>query len=67
MLKDSTMRLRVIGLIIVVGFAILATPLAAAAQPAGKMPRLGVIMQGIPPSEAGDELDRTGISVLWLA
>ena len=31
--------------------------LAAEAQPAGKMPRIGVIMQGIPPSEAGDELD----------
>ena len=31
--------------------------LAAAAQPAGKMPRIGVIMQGIPPGEAGDELD----------
>lgn len=51
------MRLRAIGLIIIVGLAILATPLAAEAQPAGRMPRIGVIMQGIPPGEAGDELD----------
>jgi putative ABC transport system substrate-binding protein len=57
MLKDSTMRLRVIGLIIVVGLAILTTPLAAEAQPAGKMPRIGVIVPGVPPGASGDELD----------
>jgi putative ABC transport system substrate-binding protein len=31
--------------------------LAADAQPAGKVPRIGVIMQGVSPGEAGDELD----------
>jgi putative ABC transport system substrate-binding protein len=35
----------------------LMAPLAAEAQPAGKVPHIGVIMQGIPPGEAGDELD----------
>jgi putative tryptophan/tyrosine transport system substrate-binding protein len=51
------MTRRTVGLLIIFALAFLVVPLAAAAQPAGKMPRIGVIMQGAPPGEAGDELD----------
>jgi putative ABC transport system substrate-binding protein len=48
MLKDSTMRLRAIPLIVIVGLAILSAPVATEAQPAGKIPRLGVLALGLP-------------------
>jgi putative tryptophan/tyrosine transport system substrate-binding protein len=38
-------------------FGLLMASLLAEAQPAGKVPRLGVLMQGVPPGAPGDELD----------
>jgi putative ABC transport system substrate-binding protein len=38
-----------IGCIVTLTLSMLAVPLAADAQPAGKMPRLGVLTPGIPP------------------
>jgi putative ABC transport system substrate-binding protein len=37
--------------------SLLAVLLAANAQPAGKVPRIGVIVQGVSPGASGDELD----------
>ena len=37
--------------------SVLATPLAANAQPAGGIPRLGVLYSGAPPGEPGGPLD----------
>ena len=48
---------RTVGCILTLTLSLLAALLAAHAQPAGKVPRIGVIMPGIPPGEAGDELD----------
>jgi ABC-type uncharacterized transport system substrate-binding protein len=48
---------RAVGCILTLTLSLLAALLAAHAQPAGKVPRIGVIMQGISPGEAGDELD----------
>jgi putative tryptophan/tyrosine transport system substrate-binding protein len=46
-----------IGLLLTLALGLLVVPLAADAQPAGKMPRIGVLMQGVPPGASGDELD----------
>jgi hypothetical protein len=43
MLKDSTMRLRAIPLIVIVALAILVAPFVAVAQPAGKVPTIGFV------------------------
>jgi ABC-type uncharacterized transport system substrate-binding protein len=48
---------RTIGLLVTFILGLLVAPLAAHAQPAGKVPRIGVIVPGVPPGEAGDELD----------
>jgi putative ABC transport system substrate-binding protein len=42
------MRLSAIGLILTFALGILTVPLAAEAQPAGKIPRVGVLMLGLP-------------------
>jgi putative tryptophan/tyrosine transport system substrate-binding protein len=44
------MKLRCIALLVIVVFALLAVPLAAEAQPAGKLPRIGILSGGAPGS-----------------
>ena len=51
------MWFRAVGCILTLTLSLLMALLAAHAQPLGKIPRIGVIMQGTPPGEAGDELD----------
>ena len=51
------MWFRAVGCILTLTLSLLTALLAADAQLAGKVPRIGVIMQGAPPGEAGDELD----------
>jgi hypothetical protein len=46
-----------VGFILTLTLSLLMTLLAAYAQPAGKVPRIGVIMQEFPPGAAGDEFD----------
>jgi putative tryptophan/tyrosine transport system substrate-binding protein len=55
--QEAIMTRRTVGLLAIFALAFLVMPLAAAAQPAGKVPRIGVIMQGVPPGASGDELD----------
>jgi hypothetical protein len=52
-----TMWFRAVGCILTLTLSLLTALLAAHAQPIGKMPRIGVSMQGDPPGAAGDELD----------
>ena len=47
-----------VGCIVALILSLLAMPLAAQAQPAGKMPRVGVLAPGLPPGEPGRGLDR---------
>ena len=47
-----------IGCLVTLILSLLAAPLAAQAQPAEKMPRLGVLVPGVPPGEPGGWLDR---------
>ena len=56
----------VIGRIVTLTLSLCVALLAAEAQPAGKMPRIGVIMPGVPPGASGDELDgfRQGLRAL---
>ena len=56
-LEEMTMWCRAVGCILTLTLSLLMALLAADAQPTGKVPRIGVIMQGVPPGEAGDELD----------
>ena len=42
-----------IGCMVTLTLSLLAAPLAATAQPAGKMPRIGVLASGIPPGQPG--------------
>ena len=51
------MWFRAVGRILTLTLSLLTALLAVEAQPAEKVPRIGVIMQGVPPGEAGDELD----------
>jgi len=46
------------GCIVMLTLGVLAAPLATQAQPVGKMPRIGVLAQGLPPGEPGRGLDR---------
>ena len=46
-----------IGYIVTLTLSMFVALLAADAQPARKMPRIGVIMPGVPPGVSGDELD----------
>src|SRR5262245_22972032 len=46
-----------IGCVVTLTPSLLVAPLAAEAQPAGTMPRIGVIVPGVPPRASGDELD----------
>jgi putative ABC transport system substrate-binding protein len=46
------------GCLVTLILSLLATPLAAEAQPAGQMPRVGVLVPGVPPGEPGGWLDR---------
>lgn len=48
---------RAVGCIVTLTLSLLTVLLAANAQPVGKVPRIGVIMQGVSPGESGDELD----------
>jgi putative ABC transport system substrate-binding protein len=52
-----TMWCRAVGFILTLTLSLLAALLAAEAQPTGTVPRIGVIMQGVPPGASGDELD----------
>src|SRR6266849_2443061 len=53
-----TMWCSAVGCIVLLTLSLLAAPLAAEAQPAGKMPRIGVLRPGPPPEEPGRGLDR---------
>ena len=46
------MRLKTVGVIVTLTLSILAAPLAAGAQPRAKVPRVGWLASGFPPSEA---------------
>jgi len=46
-----------IKLVMTLALGLLMASILAEAQPAGKVPRIGVLMQGIPPGTPGDELD----------
>jgi ABC-type sugar transport system substrate-binding protein len=52
-MEEAPMMRRTIGLLITLALGFLVAPLAANAQPAEKVPRIGVIMQGVPPSASG--------------
>jgi putative ABC transport system substrate-binding protein len=52
-----TMWFRAGRCILTLTLSLLTALLAAEAQTAEKIPRIGVLMQGTPPGEAGDELD----------
>jgi putative ABC transport system substrate-binding protein len=56
--QEAIMTRRTIGLIVIFTLAFLVAPLAAEAQPAGQMPRVGVLVPGAPPGEPGGWLDR---------
>jgi putative ABC transport system substrate-binding protein len=45
-------RLKTVGVIVTIILSILAAPLAAGAQPRAKVPRIGWLASGFPPSEA---------------
>src|SRR2546426_682740 len=47
-----------VGCIVVLTLSLLAAPLAAQAPPVGKIPRLGVLVPGVPPGGPGTGLDR---------
>jgi len=47
-----------VGFIVTLILSMLAAPLAADAQPAGKIPRIGVLRAGVPPGEPGRGADR---------
>ena len=49
---------RTLGCIVTLILSLLAVPLAAHAQPAVKVPRLGVLVPGVPPGEPGGVFDR---------
>ena len=51
----------VIGCIVTLLLSLLAAPLATDAQPPRKMPRLGVLVPGVPPRTSGDVLAGTGL------
>ena len=51
------MSRRTMALLITLALGFLMASLLAEAQPAGKVPRIGVLMQGVPPGAPGDELD----------
>jgi ABC-type uncharacterized transport system substrate-binding protein len=55
-----------IKLLMTLALGLLMASLLAEAQPAGKVPRIGVIVPGIPPGASGDELDgfRQGLRAL---
>jgi putative tryptophan/tyrosine transport system substrate-binding protein len=55
-----------ITLLMTLALGLLMASLLAEAQPAGKVPRIGVIVPGIPPGASGDELDgfRQGLRAL---
>jgi putative ABC transport system substrate-binding protein len=53
-----TMWCSTAGCIVALTLSLLAVPLAAQAQPAGKIPRVGVLAPGLPPGEPGRGLDR---------
>ena len=48
----------VMGCIVTLTLGLLAAPLVTEAQPAGKMPRLGVLVSGLPPERPGGSLAR---------
>ena len=47
-----------VGCLVTLILSLLAVPLATQAQPAGQMPRVGVLVPGVPPGEPGGWLDR---------
>src|SRR2546428_577675 len=49
---------RAVGVLVTLTLSLLAAPLAAEAQPAGKIPRIGVLASGSPPAEPGKGLHR---------
>src|SRR5437870_604635 len=56
--QERTMGLRTVGCIVTLILSLLAAPLATDAQPAGKIPRIGVLHPGVPPVKPGRGADR---------
>jgi hypothetical protein len=54
-MEEAPMTRRTIGLRITLALGFLVAPLAANAQPVGKVPRLGVLLPGVPPGASGTE------------
>jgi hypothetical protein len=52
-MEEAPMTRRTIGLLITLALGFLVAPLAANAQPAGTVPRSGVMMPGVPPGASG--------------
>jgi putative tryptophan/tyrosine transport system substrate-binding protein len=53
-----TMWCSAVGCLVTLILSLLVVPLATQAQPAGQMPRVGVLVPGAPPGEPGGWLDR---------
>jgi putative tryptophan/tyrosine transport system substrate-binding protein len=53
-----TMWCSAVGCLVTLILSLLVAPLATQAQPAGQMPRIGVLVPGVPPGEPGGWLDR---------
>jgi ABC-type uncharacterized transport system substrate-binding protein len=53
-----TMWCSAVGCLVTLLLSLLVVPLATQAQPAGQMPRVGVLVPGVPPGEPGGWLDR---------
>jgi ABC-type uncharacterized transport system substrate-binding protein len=53
-----SMWCRAVGCLVTLILSLLVMPLATQAQPAGQMPRVGVLVPGAPPGEPGGWLDR---------
>jgi putative ABC transport system substrate-binding protein len=56
-----TMWCSTVGCIMLLTLSLLATPLATEAQPTRKMPRIGVLVPGVPPRTPGDVLAGAGL------
>src|SRR5204863_9659662 len=50
--EETTVRRKTIGVIVIITLSILVAPLAAGTQPRVKVPRIGWLSSGFPPSEA---------------
>jgi putative tryptophan/tyrosine transport system substrate-binding protein len=59
--EEMTMWCNTVGCILLLTLSLLATPLATEAQPTRTVPRIGVLVPGVPPKTPGDVLAGTGL------